>query len=317
MRAAAGVPAGAADDRAGGALGPVVADDAQPASRAMTMTDAASTGISPIRQARGRAPQGIGGEWRVTGVSLEGPGCLLQQIGALASALLLLSVSASAAGVVVGDPGCLQLDYSPGGVVHLGYGQAEPVPQAAEPFAAGPGDRLLQLPPVDEISRAGGGARRGCPVRCGPAGWVLLVWCGRMRGHCGLLGGMAGLPAWYRKLMSSAGWDRGWLYCRGRRRCSPRTTACKTVGTTAGTIPHARRSGEGYAKPAQALVGGSWHFRGQAPVGPCSGATEPAGGGWRVVAGYSGSGCAGVLLGRTGSARCRQLRRTGCGGLGW
>ena len=57
----------------------------------------------------------------------------------------------------------------------------------------------------DEVGGAGGGARHGCPVRCGRAGWVLLVWCGRIRGHCGLLGGVAGLPAWYRKLMNSAG----------------------------------------------------------------------------------------------------------------
>src|SRR6516165_5381686 len=52
--------------------------------------------------------------------------------------------TASVSGVVVGDPGCLQLDRSPGGVVHLRYSQAEPVPQAPEPFAAGPGDRLLR-----------------------------------------------------------------------------------------------------------------------------------------------------------------------------
>jgi hypothetical protein len=58
---------------------------------------------------------------------------------------------------------------------------------------------------VDEVGRAGGGARHGCLTRCGQAGWALLVWCGRIRGHCGLLGGVAGLPAWYRKLMSSAG----------------------------------------------------------------------------------------------------------------
>src|SRR6266487_563762 len=69
--------------------------------------------------------------------------------------------SASVAGVVVRDPGRLQFDHAPGSVVHLRYGQAEPVPQVPEPFAAGPGDRLLQLPPVDQISLAGGGARRG------------------------------------------------------------------------------------------------------------------------------------------------------------
>ena len=91
-------------------------------------------------------------------------------------------------------PGCLQFDHAPGGVVHLRYRQPEPVPQAPEPFAAGPGDRLLQLPPVDEISRAGGGARRGCPTRCGQAAaWALMIWWGRIPVHCGLLGGLAGL----------------------------------------------------------------------------------------------------------------------------
>jgi hypothetical protein len=100
MRAAAGVLA-VAGDCAGGVLGPVVADDAHPARRAVMMRDAAGTGISPIRQARCCAPEGIGGELRVTGVSLEGPGCRLQQTCALASALLAMSVSASVAGVVV------------------------------------------------------------------------------------------------------------------------------------------------------------------------------------------------------------------------
>ena len=37
-----------------------------------------------------------------------------------------------------------------GGVVHLIYRQAEPVPEAPNPLAAGPGDRLFQLlPPVN------------------------------------------------------------------------------------------------------------------------------------------------------------------------
>src|SRR5215472_1223049 len=88
MRAAGCVLAVAAGDRAGGALGPVVADDAQPARKALMMRDAASTGMSPIRQARCHGPQGIGGLWRVTGVSLDGPGRLVQQASALASALL-------------------------------------------------------------------------------------------------------------------------------------------------------------------------------------------------------------------------------------
>jgi integrase len=72
------------------------------------------------------------------------------------------SGTASVAGVVVRYPGRLQLDHAPGGVVHLRYRQSEPVPQVPEPFAAGPGDRLLQLPSVDQVGRAGGGARRGC-----------------------------------------------------------------------------------------------------------------------------------------------------------
>jgi len=41
----------------------------------------------------------------------------------------------------------------------------------------------------------------------------------------------------------ATGYPRGWFHCGQRRRCWPRTTACKTVGTTAGKIPHARRSG--------------------------------------------------------------------------
>src|SRR5215472_11430005 len=97
-----------------------------------------------------------------------------------------MSVSASAAGEVIRDPGRLQLDRPPGGVVHLRYRQAEPVPQAPEPFAAGPGDRLLQLPPVDEISRAGGGAGHGCHTRCGQAAWVFMIWCRRIPVHRGL-----------------------------------------------------------------------------------------------------------------------------------
>jgi len=78
----------------------------------------------------------------------------------------------------------LQLGQSPGGVVHLCHRQAEPVPQEPEPFGAGPGDRPLQLPPVDGISRAGGGARRGCRARCGRAAWVFVIWCGMTPVHC-------------------------------------------------------------------------------------------------------------------------------------
>ena len=81
----------------------------------------------------------------------------------------------------------LQLGQSPGGVVHLRHCQAEPVPQEPEPFGAGPGDRPLQLPPVDGISRGGGGARHGCRARCGRAAWVFIIWCiwcGMIPVHC-------------------------------------------------------------------------------------------------------------------------------------
>src|SRR5215472_2865309 len=101
MRAAAGVLAVAAGDCAGGAFGLVVADDAQPARRAIMMTDAASTGISPIRQARCRAPRGIGGGWRVTGASPEGPAAWCTRHVRWHQLSSLMSVSASAAGVVV------------------------------------------------------------------------------------------------------------------------------------------------------------------------------------------------------------------------
>src|SRR5215469_2488342 len=75
MRVAAGVLVVAADVCADVALGPVVADEAQPARTPATVRSAKSADISPIRQPRCRVPQGIGGEWCVTGVSLDGPGC--------------------------------------------------------------------------------------------------------------------------------------------------------------------------------------------------------------------------------------------------
>src|SRR6516162_3263398 len=67
-------------------------------------------------------------------------------------ARLHVQAPAASAGAVASDPGCLDLDHPPGGVVHLGHGQPEPVPQAAQPFGAGPRDRLLQLMRVDEVS---------------------------------------------------------------------------------------------------------------------------------------------------------------------
>src|SRR5262249_17971539 len=48
-------------------------------------------------------------------------------------------------GVAASTPGRLLLDYPPGRIVHLLHGQAEPVPENPEPFAAGPGNRLLQM----------------------------------------------------------------------------------------------------------------------------------------------------------------------------
>jgi hypothetical protein len=46
------------------------------------------------------------------------------------------------------------------------------------PLGTGPGDRLLQPPPVDEISRAGGGAGHGGRTGRGQAAWALTIWCG-------------------------------------------------------------------------------------------------------------------------------------------
>jgi hypothetical protein len=118
----------------------------------------------------GRLPMRSSRWWTGTGRTLEirwriWPGCVTPETPSGPG-----PGSASLAGVVVGDPGRLQLDHAPGGVVHLRYRQAEPVPQAPEPFAAGPGDRLLQLQPVDGISRAGDRARRGREIRCGAGG---------------------------------------------------------------------------------------------------------------------------------------------------
>jgi len=84
-------------------------------------------------------------------------------------------------------PGRLQFEESAVRVVDVRVRQAEPVPQAPETFTAGPGDRLLQLPPVNEISGAGGGTRHGCRIRCGRGAWALMIRCGRIPAHCGLL----------------------------------------------------------------------------------------------------------------------------------
>ena len=113
--------------------------------------------------------------------------------------------TASVAGVVVGDPGRLQLDHSPGGVVHLRYRQAEPVPQAPEPFAAGPGDRLLQLLPVRRSAGPGAGLAMAVSGAGRPPGCSSGM--GRFRGIVVSLvawPGFAGPSGCCRKLMSSA-----------------------------------------------------------------------------------------------------------------
>lgn len=125
-------------------------------------------------------------------VNLFGARTRKRGVSRVRDAPLVPRYTASVSGAVVRDPGRLQLDGPPGGIVHLRYRQAEPVPQAPEPFAAGPGDRLFQLPPVDGFGRAGGGAGHGCRTRRGQVAWVLLI-CGRIPGHCVLLGGLAGL----------------------------------------------------------------------------------------------------------------------------
>src|SRR5215831_16133015 len=72
----------------------------------------------------------------------------------------------------------LQLDHPARRVADLADGQAELVPEPPEPLTASPGDRLLQLPPAYEVGRAGGGARCGCPTRCGQAACALMIWWG-------------------------------------------------------------------------------------------------------------------------------------------
>src|SRR5262245_28744588 len=112
--------------------------------------------------------------------------------GSMPSCRCCMLRTGGSAEAVVSYPGRLQLDHSPGGVVHLRHRQAEPVPQVPEPFVAGPGDRLLQLPPVEEVSQAGGGASHSCHTRCGKAPWVFIICCRIILIHGVLLGGLAG-----------------------------------------------------------------------------------------------------------------------------
>jgi hypothetical protein len=62
------------------------------------------------------------------------------------------------------------------------------------------------LPPADEMSSVGGGARHGWYTRCGQAAWVFMIWCRRIPVHRGLprVAWPGCLPG-HRKLMSSAG----------------------------------------------------------------------------------------------------------------
>ena len=104
------------------------------------MTDAASTGI--------RRSAGRGTVHRLvsaaSGGSRESPwtgrAAPLQQACALTSVLLPYGRLRVSGGAVVRYPGGLQFEEPAVRVVHLRDRQAEPVPQAPEPFAAGPGD---------------------------------------------------------------------------------------------------------------------------------------------------------------------------------
>jgi hypothetical protein len=169
--------------------------------------------------------------------------------------------TASVAGVIVGDPGRLQLDHSPGGVVHLRYRQAQPVSQAWEPFAAGPGDRLLQLRPADEIGRARGGARHGGRIWCGQVARALMIWCRRIPVHCGLLGGVAGLgraACPVSEAVSSAG--LGSRLASLSRAAEVSTTHDRPQERPQESARPAN-TGDGCATSARALADCSWRFR--------------------------------------------------------
>jgi hypothetical protein len=155
-----------------------------------------------------------------------------------------------------------------------GWRSSSPLPsggagtQALEPFAAGPGDRLLQLPPVDGISRAGGGASHGCRTRHGQVAWALLIWCGKVSGHGGLLGGLAGLADCLPGIqVAGSTLDSG----GGGHQAQPPTRQPTRWLTR---IRHARRSGDSCAASARALADCSWHHRPWAPIGPRRSATK-------------------------------------------
>lgn len=86
-----------------------------------------------------------------------------------------------------GCPGCLQLDHPPGGVVHLRYRQAEPVPQKPQPLTAGPAAHPLQAPHLKLISEAVRWACRGRRFLCEPLNRLFVIWYRMVLVHCGLL----------------------------------------------------------------------------------------------------------------------------------
>jgi hypothetical protein len=115
------------------------------------------------------------------------------------------------ASAVVSYPGRLQLDYPSRRVVHLRYCQAEPVPKASQPFTAGPGDRLLQLPPVDEVGWVRGAPRHPGRGWSGPLAWgwaiswLLGVHRDLLRAWPACAGCLAGFGSWRAQRWSAPG----------------------------------------------------------------------------------------------------------------
>ena len=113
--------------------------------------------------------------------------------------------TASVAGVVVRDPGRLQLDHAPGGVVHLRYRQAEPDHR----HRSRSGRNRRPTSPAAAWGRGRQSRGRGSrwvpsPVQAGGLGHVGLG--GRARGMAVSLVAWPGFAAaWCRELMSSRG----------------------------------------------------------------------------------------------------------------
>ena len=275
------------------------------------MRDAASTGISPIRQARCRAPQGIGGEWRVTGVSLEGPGCLVRQACALASALLAY------VRLRVSGGGGRQLSRAPAARPFAGWRSSSPLPSGGA-GTTGPGavrgrTRRPTSPAAVRWTRsAEPGPGLAVAAVSGAGRWPgrSLSGVGGFRCIAGSLvawPGLAGLPAWYRKLMSSAGLG-SWLASLSGAAEVFTTHDRPQDSPQDGPQESALRSGDGCAASAWARADCCQRFRPSAPVGPGRRypATETRR--WRLTCGGRGlADAAGPAYcwGRTGCARCR------------